>query len=780
MSTFRPSHLNLAILIALGVAAPVTALQAQQQAPEGVDTIVVTASGFEQKITDAPASVSVIGRDQLQTKPYTSLADALRDIEGIDVGSGQDKNGNISVTMRGLPADYTLILIDGRRQSDVGDIGPNNFGNSQFMYMPPLEAIERIEIVRGPMSTLYGADAIGGVMNIITRKVVDEWHGSTTLSSSFQQDDQYGDDRKADVYLTGPIIPDLLGVGFRASIYEREESEPTYSESLLLPDGSLWEDSGSFGDKKIVAAKNWNAGLTFNLTPHEDHDFSLELDVAKQRYDNTEGQTGTLDGTASLWRASGGIVQPRVGYTEYQRVQRQQAVVAHTGRWSIGTSHSSLTASNSENLGRSLPLTVQERGTLQQIWDTALVDQGNPRTPVLTDEISAQLQALFLPRPLRTLEISNLIFDTRLEMEFGNHAMVVGGQYFDAEMEDGVFGMYGDGFRKGTTQDHTQWALFAEDNWDIVEALTLTTGARFDDHNVFGEQISPRAYLTYRPTSAWTVKGGVSTGYKTPKPNQLFEGITGFGGQGVSPFVGTPDLQPETSINYEVAAYYDNGGRFSGNITSFMNDFKDKIVNQDNLPNCEVSLPGADCVDVGEGWADLGYISFRQAGNVDKSTTKGVEIAGTVRITDTIDLKANYTYTESTIESGPDKGQPLVNTPRDMINATLSWNAMDRLTLSLISEIRSERYRGTIDVLTPAGVETREQFYEAYDIYHLAANYDLSDSLKLNARISNLADDDLSSRSCELVATGDAYSCTADYNTTEKARSFWLSMSYNF
>src|SRR5690606_34863147 len=128
--------------------------------------------------------------------------------------------------------------------------------------------------------------------------------------------------------------------------------------------------------------------------------------------------------------------------------------------------------------------------------------------------------------------------------------------------------------------------------------------------------------------------------------------------------------------------------------------------NQDNLPNCEVSLPGVDCVNIGEGWADLGYVSFTQAANVDKSTTKGVELAGTVQITDTIDLQANYTYTESTIESGPDKGQPLVNTPRDMVNASLSWNALDRLTLSLVAEVRSERYRSNIDVLTPEGIKS--------------------------------------------------------------------------
>src|SRR5690554_7258212 len=72
---------------------------------ERIERIVVTASGYETKVIDAPASVTVMTREDLAMKPYSGLADALRDIEGIDVGAGQDKNGNLSITMRGLPAD---------------------------------------------------------------------------------------------------------------------------------------------------------------------------------------------------------------------------------------------------------------------------------------------------------------------------------------------------------------------------------------------------------------------------------------------------------------------------------------------------------------------------------------------------------------------------------------------------------------------------------------------------------------------------------------------------
>ncbi|SDS32029.1 outer membrane receptor for ferrienterochelin and colicins [Halopseudomonas litoralis] len=760
---------------------------ANQDAVQLPDVTVVSATGFEQKIADAPASISVISREQLQSKPYAGLADALRDVEGVDVGADLDKNGNISITMRGLPKDYTLVLIDGRRQSDIGDIGPNNFGNSQFMYMPSMDAIERIEVIRGPMSTLYGADAMGGVINIITRKVQDNWGGSISHALSIQENSQFGDDKKTDLFASGPLIEGLLGLGLRASLYDREQSDPGYSVGTLINgDGSLFEDGGSFGDKKIVAAKNWNAGFTLNLTPLEDHDFQFEYDIAKQRYDNTEGQTGTLDSVDSLWRARGGIIQPRVGYAENQRVEREQFVLAHTGRWSFGTSDTSLTRSTSSNLGRSLPLTVQERGALQDIWNQASADQG-VGTPELTDELRAELENTFLPRNRRELEIRNTIFDTKLSSSIGSHHFTLGGQYFLAEMEDGVFGMDGSAYQSGATQDHKQWALFAEDNWDLTEKLTFTYGARYDDHNIFGAEVSPRGYLTWRTTDNWTLKGGVSTGYKTPKPNQLFPGIVGFGGQGVNPMAGSPDLQPETSTNYEIAAYYDNLTNFNANATLFFNEFKDKIARADAIPNCYnasgVKYLSSGCVDVGPGWAELGYDSFSQSTNVDKAQTKGIELAARWEIIPTLSLSGNYTYTDSEQKSGAQKGLPLVNTPEHMLNGTLSWDVLPRLNVALIAELRDERYRGTAVSAGPTPV-TRKLYYKSYDIYHLGMRFQASNDLTLHGRVNNLLDKDMAGRNCEPtfddLGNHDTWSCSNDYNVTEKARSLWLSANYRF
>ncbi|MCT7604223.1 TonB-dependent receptor plug domain-containing protein, partial [Aliarcobacter butzleri] len=84
--------------------------------------VVTSASGYEQKITDAPASISVITQEDLSKKPYNNLLDAVKDIEGVDIGETNDKTNNGQVSIRGMGADYTLLLIDGKRQNNNGDL----------------------------------------------------------------------------------------------------------------------------------------------------------------------------------------------------------------------------------------------------------------------------------------------------------------------------------------------------------------------------------------------------------------------------------------------------------------------------------------------------------------------------------------------------------------------------------------------------------------------------------------------------------------------------------
>jgi outer membrane receptor for ferrienterochelin and colicins len=764
--------------------------------PEQDDTVqlgtitVTSAAGFEQKITEAPASISVIEREELIRRPYMTLLDAVRYLEGVDIGETRDKTGQGTISMRGMGSDYTLILIDGKRQNNHGDIYPNNFGGNQFNHIPPLDAIERIEVIRGPASTLYGADAMGGVINIITRKNVEKWSASVTGGYTLQQDDDYGDDKTLDAYLTGPLVPGLLNLTLRGSRYERDASNPNY-DAIVDPAGTLRSRSLGFGGGgKTVDNTNQAGGVSLTWTPTDKQTVTLDWDISKQEYDNKiktndsgvlEYPVGTVDNIDSVWRGTPNNcmrngsctrAEPRVGYSPTQEFTRDAWAVTHEGEWGFGNSFASLSYVETSNEGRTLPFTVGERqqllGMLNGTGDYAGLSIAERRNLAETT---------FLPRPQRTLESNQYTFDAKLDMPFelaGQHTAVVGAQVIRGELEDGVFGM--ENGTPGGVQDHNMWSLFAEDTWYVIDPLAITFGLRHDDHEVFGSQLSPRLYGVYTLNGQWTIKGGVSTGFKTPKTTQLYDGVTGFGGQGTSPMFGNPDLEPETSTSAELAAYWEHPAGHNFNATVFQNTFDDKIDSQPCGGGTALS-----CSATGE-YADLGYSTSSKTVNIDEVVIEGVELAGRWQILDNLSLRANYTYTDSEQKSGADKGQPLGNSARHMANATLDWQALERLNLFLTLEARSKRYRGQ-HVITDESL-----YYHDYEVFHLGASYKVTEHVTVNARVNNLLDEDFTSYRTEFRdLDGDGtYDGTNealffdDYNNKDAARSFWMSVNVQF
>ena len=131
------------------------------------DTVVVTATGFEQKIQNAPASISVISKQQIEDKAYRDVTDALKDVPGVVVTGGGSSS---DISIRGMASQYTLFLVNGKRVSTRSTRPNSDNSGIEQGWLPPLESIERIEVIRGPMSSLYGSDAMGGVINVITKK----------------------------------------------------------------------------------------------------------------------------------------------------------------------------------------------------------------------------------------------------------------------------------------------------------------------------------------------------------------------------------------------------------------------------------------------------------------------------------------------------------------------------------------------------------------------------------------------------------------------------------
>lgn len=663
------------------------------------DEIVVTAAGYEQRIVEAPASISVLDRANLEEKRFGSLAEALQDVQGIDVGGEAGKTGGLNISIRGMPSDYTLVLIDGRRQNAPGGVTPNGFGETSTSFLPPFSAIDRIEVVRGPMSTLYGSDAMGGVVNIITRKVGDAWVATMTAESTIQEDDRFGNIQSVNGFAQGPVVRDLLGLSLRGSIFHREGSD------IPIP-----------GDPALTLGRNpvrsdiYNYGGRLSLTPHVDHDLWIEYDRNEQTYDNSEGQLGTL--------GSG-------GYAPEQRFNRSNYVIAHSWRTPLGVLDTTLTRNETETIGRLIP-------------------NGTPGK---------------VPGSDRTLQARNDILDSRFAGRQGPVAFTVGGQYWRARMVEGV---------APEPFKFTQWAGFGEATLTIVDGFNVTGGIRYDDHSTFGSKWSPRGYAVWNINNAFTLKGGVSRGFKTPRVEQIAEGIIGFGGQGRIPLLGTPNLTPETSTTYEAGVYFDGGSVFSGNVTLFNNDFTDKIAAGPGIPNCRFTgnpnRPG--CLDVGPfPTVDL----FSQSINIDKARTRGVDAAGRVAFGPAVSLTVNYTYTETEQLSGADEGRPLIGIPEHMLNGNLRWRVSDAASLWTRAEIRSSRYRGSNEQQAALGD------FRGYELFHIGGSYQVAPAFRLSATVFNILDTDYAIY--EPYRSGANTVFTPAYAINQEGRRLWLSVN---
>ncbi len=129
----------------------------------GVDTIIVTATRTEIPLRDATVPVSVITREDIELSLATDLAELLRFEAGVDIGRNGGPGQATSLFLRGTESNHTLVLVDGVR------INPGTLGGAAIQHISP-DIIERVEIVKGARSSLFGTDAIGGVINIITRR----------------------------------------------------------------------------------------------------------------------------------------------------------------------------------------------------------------------------------------------------------------------------------------------------------------------------------------------------------------------------------------------------------------------------------------------------------------------------------------------------------------------------------------------------------------------------------------------------------------------------------
>jgi len=190
-------------------------------------SIVVTASRSWQQISKAPASMSVVTGTELRRRPVQDLAEMLENEPGVMINAvGMTRRG---ISIRGMSDEHVLTLVDGKRINDASA----NMAHVDFnLGWVPSIAVDRVEVVRGPLSALYGSEALAGVVNILTRRPEEKLEASALAMQGFRDGDG-GNTSQLSALVGGPIS-DQLGVvawgEYRHRDRTQSEEDPLQSE----------------------------------------------------------------------------------------------------------------------------------------------------------------------------------------------------------------------------------------------------------------------------------------------------------------------------------------------------------------------------------------------------------------------------------------------------------------------------------------------------------------------------------------------------------------------
>ncbi|HEY4664852.1 MAG TPA: FepA family TonB-dependent siderophore receptor [Comamonas sp.] len=715
-------------------------------AQETVMSETTVRSTAEEELKQA-LGVSVITQEELTERPPANdISELVRTMPGVNLtgnsSSGQYGN-NRQIDLRGMGPENTLILIDGkpvqsRNGAKMGRSGERDTrGDSNWV---PVEAIERIEVIRGPAAARYGSGASGGVVNIITKKPTDKLQGSVTVYGKFQEDSKEGDTKRGSFNLSGPLAENL---SFR--VYGN--AAKTDADSPDLNRTSATTTAIAPAGREGVENKDINTMLRWDLTPQQ----VLELELGASRQTNQyAGETPvSIDANAPIRESLFG--------KETNRTNRNTISLNHRGKWDWGTSR----------------LLLQHENTRR--WQNPVGLAGGPEGSInsATDKITSKLRNTFLSGEINTpLKLGNT-----------SHMLTSGFEYRDERLEDAaanaqsttagggndISGVIGASGERSGKADAQTFALFVEDNFEVVENLILTPGLRFDHHSQSGNNWSPSLNATYQANDNWQVKGGIARAFKSPNlyqtNNNYLYFTMGNGCPANSPnagggcyIMGNPDLKAETSINKEIGVAYTNHSGLDASLSYFQNDYKNKIY--------------AEMNDGSPIW--VGTSQVYEWMNASEAVVKGFEGNLTVPLDgkdgSTLKLVNNFTYMLKNHNKQSD--QPLSLIPKYTVNSTLDWRVNDVFSTQLNATFYGRQKPRTVQ--TGGQASTAEQLKEvaSYALFGIGAQYKINKDYSLNFGVSNLADKRLYRESNSSGAGA------ATYN--ELGRAYYVSLTGRF
>lgn len=696
--TMRGKKRPIALFLAGMLTSPAFAAETTEKLADD-ESMIVTA---EQELKQQPGVSTITAEDIKKNPPVNDLSDIIRKMPGVNLtgnGASGSRGNNRQIDIRGMGPENTLVMIDGVPVSSRNSVRyswrgeRDSRGDTNWV---PAEMVERIEVIRGPAAARYGSGAAGGVVNIITKRPTNDWHGSLSLYTSQPENSKEGDTRRANFNLSGPLAGDALTMRLYGNLNRTDADAFNINTA----------ENGSYAaGREGVRNKDINTVLSWKITPLQIIDFSWGYSRQGNIY---AGDTQNSNSNAS----TDGLVESLYG-DETNRMYRQSYGIAHNGIWDWGTSKLNLNYEKTNN-------TRLQEGTAGRTEGMINSDT------YATSRLESYRAGGEINFPLQLLVDQTVTLGAEWNRdELNDPASMLAASATGVNLP----GSSGDPSQRSSKNSATISSLFFEDNIAATDSTEVIPGLRFDYHDQFGANWSPSLNLSQGLGDYFTLKAGIARVFKAPNLYQSTPGYLlstrGNGcpiGLSQCYLLGNNDLDAETSVNNEIGLEFSNQGYVAG-ITWFRNDYKNKIVS------------GTEPV----------YSSTRPVYNVlrwengGKAIVEGLEGNLTIPlIADTLEWRSNATYMFRS--ESKKTGNPLSVIPEFTINSQLEWQATQDLSANINwTQYGRQKPRQNVETNIDTSSMTTQEI-SPYSVFGLNVNYDISKNLRANAGINNLFD----------------------------------------
>ncbi len=657
-------------------------------------TTISTATKSEKNIDGVSASVVVIDEEDIARLGAESLKEIITKTPGLSVQYGTFPSASSaskgSLVLRGMGAKGTLLLVDGRRLS--GEVA-----NPYDLERIPASQIERIEIVKGPMSTLYGADATGGVVNIITKKPKNEPQVDVGVRYGANGD---GDDenKNANIAIRGKY--EKLGYSFYANEthtnpYTQKENGNVYAKT---PANTLVKPSAH--PNPNISTKLPNSYENVDVSYRDESEVStqggrLTYDISDDIVAGIEFNhfTEERDGTYLSYFHPTAYTIPAFNVPVNSEDENE--------RLDIGADVKIKASDTLTLMLRAYNSSYEKRSTITaKYW----ADMG------YTSEAASAQNGMDANVDTTTYEASAnyLIHD--------DHLLTFGIERRFEEREGSVFTLANTMSTKKV--DYT--AGYLQDEWQATEDLSITLGGRFDEISNADSKATFKIGAVNRFDEALHVRANFAQGYRTPDIRELYiykNTATGVqrGAEVIDASVGKTsayDLKPEFTNSYELGASGKVGvGKYD--FTLFYNDIED-MISEVNTGN---------------------YYTFI---NVPKAKTYGMEASWAQPLLSHLDVSLFWSELRT---KNKESGKDLEFTPERMLGAKLDYALSKALSSYVgVNYVGEQYYLKTLNRGTPSQ-SLVDATADGYVSVNWGVNYALNKTVTLYGGINNLTNE---------------------------------------